>query len=397
DATGIRQTPPVSSNSASATTPLQQRGPATAEPTGVSPAPTIPDPNAAVSPTGQLAARSSTETPAPYRPQAAASVEHQRVAATNSAGDDALPWRQVAVSSGGRPIEMLQLGRGPRHLILTASLVGNELDSVRFVESLARLLQREPQRLGDYTLVAIRTPNPDGLVDGTLTNSHGVSLNRNFPSENFFSQRTAETGLTALSEPETQALVQLCDDFRPDRVLHIRSGQGSRLLVLANANSVNLLRQRIDRSMMDGGEYDSLKAGSLEEYATAQLNSELFVVSLPGDASTWEDRLPQLASILIGPPGASIRPASQSPEETPTTLTPTASVETRPDTAASNKFGDLFAPYEPPGRIAGQPASDIAPVPGKKGFVEILPPPPEFSEIYGGRDAKYFELSPPPG
>ena len=185
-------TPPAGSTPATAEpTPLTSPRTPSATPTVIQSAPTIPDPNAAVPSSTQLSAGRSTE------------ATHQRVHATSG---EPLTWKSVGRSSGGRPIEMLQLGRGTQHLILMGSLFGNERDAVEFVESVTELLHREPQRLADYSLVVIRTPNPDGLAEGTLTNSRGVALNRNFPSSNFFTQRTAETGLLEASEAETQAL-----------------------------------------------------------------------------------------------------------------------------------------------------------------------------------------------
>jgi hypothetical protein len=287
---------------------------------------------------------------------------------------------------------MLQLGRGSKHLVVLGSLFGNERDSVEFVESLSELLIREPQRLGDYSIVLIRTPNPDGLTEGTVTNGRGVSLNRNFPSANFFTQRTAETGLTEASEPETQTIVHLCDDFRPDRIVHVRAGQGARVLVLSNSRAVEGLRARIDRDLMNGGEFESYKAGSIEEYTTEKLGSELLLLWLPSNANEWRTEVARIATVIIDAPGSSIRPASQTPEAA-AAVKDLASQEVKQDAPRAAQRPDLFAPYQPP-----QPAGSGAPATtprGKKGYVEVLPPPPEFAADPKGRDAKYFELPPP--
>lgn len=384
-----RRTQPLDSGAApyrgtlSAPTPQAPAGraPATAEPTSTDFAPRIPDPNAALPAPTHAAGR-----PAPT------AAPHQRVNTTTSEST-ALAWRTVGRSSGGRPIEMLQLGRGEQHLLLTASLVGNERDSVAFVEGLASLLQREPQRLGDFTIVCIRTPNPDGYADATLTNSRGVALNRNFPSRNFFGQRTAETGLTEASEPETQAILNLCEDFRPDRVVHVRAGQAARTLVLANPAAVTGLRERIDRSLLDGGEFEAYKAGSIEEYTTERLQTELLMVALPSDARSWRNELGRFCAVLIGPPASAIRPASQTPSQPAATIAPTSAAEARADASQRTGRPDLFAPYPTSPAVA---ASTGAPAAGRRGYVELLPPPPDQADAPAGHDAKFYALPPPP-
>lgn len=293
-------------------------------------------------------------------------------------------WKTVGQSSGGHNIETMQLGRGSRRLLISGSLYGNEADSVRLVEMLAELLQREPERLADFTVLLVRTPNPDGLADGTLTNSRGVSLNRNFPSDNFLTRRTAETGPAPASEPETRIVLELCRGFQPDRVVHVRSGQAERPLVLANSRAVPGLRERIDRELIDGGEFEAFKAGSLEEYVSETLGGELLLLWLPASTERWSSHLPRMASVLIAQPHVAqpVPPAVSKSEPTPPQ-------EPEPRSAAS----DLFAPYTPPVSFTGQVES-VGP-PGKKGYVEILPPPPEFADKAHGLDPKYQELVPP--
>lgn len=333
---------------------------------------------------------------------------------TASAGSLPSAWRTIGRSSGGRPIEVLQLGSGDRHLFLTASLAGNERDSVTAVAALAELLAREPQRLAGCSLLLVRTPNPDGLAEGTLTNARGVSLNRNFPSENFLGRRTTETGLAPASEPETQTLLALLDDFRPDRVIHFRSGNSQRMLVLANAPAADLLRERKDPQWMDAGEFEAFKAGSLEEFTHERLRAELLVVWLPASVADWEATSRRLADLLLDPPSAAVEATAESvspqalsaaPASVPPKGASTAPAPSPPQRSRSTP-DDLFAPYETPARLTGQvefepPAAAAAPPVvepprGKRGYVEILPPPPEFAETDAGLNPRYYELAPPP-
>ena len=180
-------------------------------------------------------------------------------------------------------------------------------------------------------------------------------------------------------------------DFRPDRIVHVRAGQSARAPVLANPRAVDGLRNRLDRDLLDGGEFEAYKSGLIEEYATERLQSELLTLWLPTNAGHWRTEIGRMAAVLIAPPSAAIRPASQHPTEMP----PAVSAITPPTPPATSRptAPDLFAPYAGP--TAKAPSAQASVPRGQKGYVEILPPPPEFAAETSGRDARYFELPPP--
>lgn len=375
------------------TTPPQGSGDSTGptDPASGPRVPRMPDPNAGAPASGQLAAGGE------WIPSATGSgpqgARHEQISTAAAITDD---WKPLARSSGGRPIEYVRLGSGQRHVLVTASLVGNERESVACGEALVALLVQQPERLQGMTVLLVRTPNPDGYVEGTLTNGRGVALNLNFPSRNLPARRTSETGPAPASEPEVQALLALLDDFRPDRVVHLRSANYRRPLVLANAHAADSLRTRINRQIMDGGEFEAYKAGSLEEYTQEVLGTELLVVWLPASPGEGSGTV-HIADVVFDRPHGEI---AQS--------TPGAALEQRePERSlAVERPGptkvDLFAPYEPParrtGRVdAGVPTIRDLPPRGKKGFVEILPPPPEFADELAGVSPRFYELPPPPG
>jgi hypothetical protein len=345
----------------------------------------VADGPAAVAPTHGAVAHSASTRPAEP-------AQHHRT----SRVEPGVGWAAAGQSAGRRAIEVRQIGHGPRHLLILGSLVGNEADSVGVVEALADHLQAHGNVYPDWSVILVRTPNPDGLAEKTLTNANGVALNQNFPSSRFSVRRTSQTGLEAASEPETQFLLRLLDDFRPDRVVHVRGGTGDRPLLLVNESGADGLRERIDSTSMNGGIFESFKNGSLEEYVAEQLQTELLQLSLPLESSGWNRRAAELAAVLIGPaavakatptPGANASGSlAGAPRGNTSRSLPSASTP-------KNVATDLFAPYDPPVAFTGQ----VEPTHprGQKGYVELLPPPPEFSDPAQGANSRYYELPPP--
>jgi hypothetical protein len=335
-----------------------------------------------------------THRPTP-RPAAETTPHHR-----TSRQEPGVGWAAAGQSAGRRAIEVRQIGRGPRHVLIVGSLIGNEADSVQVVESLADHLQAHADVYPDWTVILVRTPNPDGLAEKTLTNANGVALNQNFPSSRFSVRRTSQTGPAAASEPETKFLLSVLDDFRPDRVVHVRGGTGDRPLLLVNEPGADGLRERIDSSSMNGGIFEAFKNGLLEEYVAEQLKTELVQLSLPLESGAWGRRAPELAAVLIGPAAvAQVAPAATAPG-----ANASGSLAGAPrgnasgsspgvSTPKNNIATDLFAPYDPPVAFTGQ----VEPTHprGQKGYVELLPPPPEFGDPAQGANPRYYELPPP--
>ncbi|MFG0335274.1 MAG: M14 family zinc carboxypeptidase [Maioricimonas sp. JB049] len=281
-------------------------------------------------------------------------------------------WNNTFRSTGERPLQTRRLGNGPARVVVTGSLHGNQSETVTVVEQLLEQFLRQPDLLSGYSVVFVRSPNPDGLAEGMMTNLRGVDLNRNFPSDRFTARPTTLTGPAPASEVETQALVRLMQDFRPQRVIHLRSGLGSHPMVTGNAVSTPRLSEigadsRIETATFAG----DLKAGSLEEYVSRQLKAEILVVQLP-------------------------RQLDQPGFYAAVTAAMAATLGRLPASDAHIVKMQPPVPEQADRRGSTTPASRD----GSKGFVELLPPPPGVSATPTGRqssnDHRFYELPPPP-
>ena len=298
------------------------------------------------------------------------------------------------------PILTLQVGSGPRRIMVISSLHGHEIDSVKILEAFADQFVAQPDLTNGVTVLLVRSPNPDGVQDRTLTNSHGVDLNRNFPSARFPTQGTTLTGHAPASEPETQGLLKLIAEFAPDRIVHIRSGSGQRGLVTVNRACEPHVLDHSRRELAetesgrpalpasrksfetDLARFDEYKAGSLEEYADQERKADLMQIELPRHKVNETERVnpePFLSIALattgrVGPKVMMIGLESSTLEKTPAELLRDGSTNQEPESTADQ---------------------DIVRPDGAKGFVQFLPPPVEFPGV-GDENPKYFEL-PPPG
>jgi protein MpaA len=101
--------------------------------------------------------------------------------------------------------------------------------------------------------------NPDGLTRGTRGNARGVDLNRNFPSRDWqpnpvthrstledASDILLSPGEFASSEPETQALLALIAELKPEHVVALHAP----LACIDDANQSALGRQLAERTGM---------------------------------------------------------------------------------------------------------------------------------------------------
>lgn len=287
-------------------------------------------------------------------------------------------WNLPQQSTSRRPIEISHAGLGNFRVLIMGSIYGNEPESIELLDAIARASKAYAQS-PSYSFVFIKTPNPDGLAEHTRTNHNGVDLNRNFPSTWFTATPNRLTGPHPASEIETQNLMKILRTFQPHRVIHVRSSIGLRPLVLVNDQLQNAVASIRRQDSIDAGSFaGEYKVGSVEEFVSLRVDTELMTIHLPpkGFQKMSAQQLFKLATTNFGTQSPSI------PQE-------------------------HFAASPPDNRkpIGDQTTKDRQPLPdGEKGYVEFLPPPPtgepfnraSKTTVPGANDPKYYELAPPP-
>lgn len=142
-------------------------------------------------------------------------------------------------TSMGRDIPCLEIGSGSKTLGFAGLIHGGEAGPELIVQALSELVDESPQLFRDVRVVAIPAVNIDSrekMVRGTpwyiRTNHQGVDLNRNFPTEwdtveygygldsSDMSSMTYR-GISPASAPETQAVISVFEECRPDVVFSL--------------------------------------------------------------------------------------------------------------------------------------------------------------------------------
>ena len=139
-----------------------------------------------------------------------------------------IAWQTLARSVENRVIEYCRFGQGDEHVLVVASLAGDEYEGVELAERLASHLEQFPRRLDDTTVTIIRDPNPDGRFRRTAANARGVLIDQNFRTRHWRKTPHGDRWLSGKepeSEPETRALADLLDDLKPSGVIVLGSSR----------------------------------------------------------------------------------------------------------------------------------------------------------------------------
>lgn len=133
---------------------------------------------------------------------------------------------QYGTSLKGRPLIAYQFGSSGPTTMYVGAIHGNEASSSGLMKAWVSELEANSARTQGKRIIVIPSINPDGVAAGTRTNSRGVNLSRNFPTNNWVSdindtdgQHPGGGGASPLSEPEAAALASYTRQVRPSLLL----------------------------------------------------------------------------------------------------------------------------------------------------------------------------------
>ena len=113
-------------------------------------------------------------------------------------------YAPAGLSVEGRPVYRVRMGSGPVRVLMWSQMHGNESTTTKAAIDLMRYLLSGPGQetglLDHLELCLIPMLNPDGALAYTRVNANQVDLNRDAAD---------------LTQPESQSLRELFDDFRP--------------------------------------------------------------------------------------------------------------------------------------------------------------------------------------
>lgn len=179
-----------------------------------------------------------------------------------------------------------------------AGVHGDEKNGVRVAyELVEELAGMDEASLEGIRFIVMPLANPDGYELGTRKNARGIDINRNFPTRDF---GTGEKdpghkfygGTTPASEPETLAIMETVESYRPRIIISIHEPMSC---VNYNGPSARLAR-RISRltGLPAVGDIGYPCPGSMGTYYGKERRIPLITLELPDghvDASNWADLL----------------------------------------------------------------------------------------------------------
>jgi protein MpaA len=230
-----------------------------------------------------------------------------------------VPWEPLGRSSENRLIEFVQLGQGEQNVLIVGGMAGDDTQSVGLSERLVAHLTRFPTWLDGLKVTIVRDPNPDGRVRRTLSNAHGVEIDRNFHTQRWRKVSVNDrliSGREPESEPETRLLADLLADLKPQRIVVLSSCQLQPSL--ASCGPAESWARQVGTEMRCASKPidPALAPGSLAVLAGHDLGIATLALRLPSGREiegAWSDyKRAMLAAVSPGSSGdtTSLAPAS---------------------------------------------------------------------------------------
>lgn len=186
----------------------------------------------------------------------------------------------IGYSSRGRAINAYFFGSGPRIIMYTGAIHGNEIGTKYLMDRWIQDLEANARSIpGDKTIVVVPQLNPDGVASGSRVNARNVDLNRNFATADWQKDITDVNnrpfpgggGPSPMSEPETKAIAGLVQRLRPIMVASYHSIGG----VVAGNQAGNSVSTASLYSQLSG--YQNVTGNT----------GETFDYSVTGTADDW--------------------------------------------------------------------------------------------------------------
>ena len=211
----------------------------------------------------------------------------------------------VGTSIEGRPITADRYGTpGGRRVLVIGVIHGDEDAGVAIIDEL-----RERDVPDGVELWVIESMNPDGQADQNRQNANQVDLNRNFPHKwgvigEPGNSQYAGTG--PASEPETQAMVNLITQLRPD--IAVWYHQDANLIIPSTGRDGRIRARYAELTALPladccggGGVYTGIAASWAKNELQKDSDAVAFIVELPGGVlSTQQVNAHANAVLTIG-------------------------------------------------------------------------------------------------
>ena len=128
------------------------------------------------------------------------------------------------------PIELLLAEKNccqkGQTILIIGVFHGDEPEGEFLIHKLIDEIKKNPELIENNTILLIPCLNPDGKDLKTRTNTNGVDLNRNYPTTNWELSEKKDcyySGDSPASEIETKFLIQVIDEYKPDRILTLHT------------------------------------------------------------------------------------------------------------------------------------------------------------------------------
>jgi protein MpaA len=212
--------------------------------------------------------------------------------------------RQLGKSVLGLPIVGHSFGTVGAKTLIFAAIHSDEPATAFVANQLVEHLTKNPEACYGRRVMVVPVANPDGLARGTRTNAREIDLNRNFPAKNFAVGKKGRYfgGEEPASEPESQVLIQLIDEWKPERIITLHAIARGK-----HGNNFDGPAERLAESMSFHNRYAVLSSigyptpGSFGSWSGIDRKLPTITLEIPSDASgaaAWRENREALLAVI---------------------------------------------------------------------------------------------------